>query len=50
MLEQYCVIFKVALASFSVTWNMFTIAGAVSTNGSDQVKEAGKDYVNVKPV
>ena len=29
---------------------MFTIGQAVSTSDNDQVKPAGKDYVNVKPV
>ena len=28
---------------------MFTIEQAVSTSDNDQVKRAGKDYVNVKP-
>ena len=29
---------------------MFTIGQAVSTSDNDQVKAAGKDYVNMKPV
>ena len=29
---------------------MFTIGQAVSPGDNDQVKAAGKDYVNVKPV
>ena len=29
---------------------MFTIGQAVSTSDNDQVKAAGKNYVNVKPV
>ena len=29
---------------------MFTIGYAVSASENDQVKAAGKDYVNVKPV
>ena len=29
---------------------MFTIGQAVSTSDNDQVKAAGKDYMNVKPV
>ena len=33
-----------------ITWNMFTTGQAVSTSDNDQVKAAGKDYVNLKPV
>ena len=29
---------------------MFTIGMAVSTSDNDQLKVAGRDYVNVKPV
>ena len=42
--------YSVALASLLITWNMFRIGWAVSTSGNNQVKAAGKDYVNVKPV
>ena len=41
--------YQVALASLLITWNIFTIEQAISTSDNDQVKAAGKDYVNVKP-
>ena len=42
--------YAVALAFIFITWNMFKIGWAVSNSNNDQVKTAGKDYVNVKPV
>ena len=42
--------YYVALASLLITWIMPTIEQAVSTSDNDQVKPAGKDYFNVKPV
>ena len=41
--------YSVALASLLITWIMFAIGQAVSTSDNDQVKTAGKDYLNVKP-
>ena len=38
-----------ALASLLITF-IFTIGSAISTSDNNQVKAAGKDYVNVKPV
>ena len=40
---------QVALASLLITWNIFITGQTVSTNDNDQVKAAGKDYVNVNP-
>ena len=42
--------YSAVLASLLITWDIFTIEWAVSTCDNDQVKAAGKYYVNVKPV
>ena len=39
-----------AYASLLITWILFIIGYAISTSDNDQVKPAGKDYMNVKPV
>ena len=41
--------YYVALASLMITWIMFTIGQAALTIDSDQVKPAGKGFLNVKP-
>ena len=41
--------YLVALAYLLINWIMFPIGSAVSTSDNDQVKAAGKDYMNVKP-
>ena len=39
--------YLVALASLLITWIMLTIREAVSTSDNDQVRTAGKYYVNM---
>ena len=42
--------YYVALNSLLITWIIFTIGEPVSNSDNDQVKPAGKDYVNLKQV